>query len=443
MRVLPLQAQVFVGTVTLLAGAILFASLPPAGPVGWTAETALAVVLGVVAFTAARIRPVDLSHTIKFNLCASVAFAALLAVGQVTAIWIAALGMVVATVLPRWGCPCRWYQMVFNAATYVLSIAAAGFVYAPFDRGFPLLRTPENGLGLLLAALTFFLVNAGLMTAIVGLVQQQQEFLSGWLIRVRQLAPLYGGLLVAAAVAVVVFSYSPPASLVMVFPVVTMYMTVRSTFMVRTETIRALEGLATEIDARDHYTAQHSERVAFYAGRMAQGLGRFTPQQMDLIVRTARIHDVGKLNVPSGVLHKPGPLDEHEMAEMRRHAQHGADFVGRFSDYRDGRDFILYHHERYDGAGYPHGLRGEQIPLGARIMAVADAFDAMTSNRPYRPAMSYERAIFELRRMSGKQFDPEVVAAFERAVRPDDLTTTREPGRTFVPQTVELSTAQA
>ena len=139
-----------------------------------------------------------------------------------------------------------------------------------------------------------------------------------------------------------------------------------------------------------------------------------------MIVGVAKIHDLGKLNLWPEMLNKAGPLDDVERLEMNRHPAYGAKILAGFVDYRHAREIILHHH-RYDGRGYPAGLRGDQIPLGSRIIAVVDAFDAMTSHRPYRGALSYERAVAELRANAGAQFDPAIVEAFVNAVRAEDI----------------------
>jgi HD-GYP domain-containing protein (c-di-GMP phosphodiesterase class II) len=139
---------------------------------------------------------------------------------------------------------------------------------------------------------------------------------------------------------------------------------------------------------------------------------RLAPADADLVVSAARVHDVGKISTDNRILLKAGPLTEEERAQIMAHPADGANLVGQFSMYGKGRDFIRHHHERWDGTGYPDGLAGEQIPLGARIIAVADAFDAMTSDRPYRTSMPAEEAVAELVRCSGTQFDARVVEVF-------------------------------
>jgi diguanylate cyclase (GGDEF)-like protein len=173
--------------------------------------------------------------------------------------------------------------------------------------------------------------------------------------------------------------------------------------------------LAETIDARDSGTAQHSQAVSRYARVAAVGLG--LPQTLiERVALAGVLHDVGKIGVADAVLQKRGPLDEEDWAHIRRHPELGARILAG-ADLPDIAEWVFAHHERVDGSGYPLGLRGEEIPLGARILAVADAYEAMTSTRPYRAAMPHEDAAAELRRCAGTQFDARVVEALLAAQR--------------------------
>jgi hypothetical protein len=165
------------------------------------------------------------------------------------------------------------------------------------------------------------------------------------------------------------------------------------------------------IDARDPYTARHSEKVAGYAVQLAESLG-LPPCACERIRLAGLLHDVGKVALERSVLHKPGRLSDEEWEQVRAHPGMSAHIIGgvqRFAEFLDG---ARHHHERFDGDGYPDGLKGEEIPFDARILAVADAYDAMTSDRSYRAALSHEEALRRLEEGSGAQFDPVCVRAF-------------------------------
>jgi HD-GYP domain-containing protein (c-di-GMP phosphodiesterase class II) len=175
--------------------------------------------------------------------------------------------------------------------------------------------------------------------------------------------------------------------------------------------VSALLSLCEAIEARDPYTRGHSVRVARMARVVGIRLGCNESQLARLSLGGA-LHDVGKLVVSEAILNKPGPLTDEEMAEVREHPEIGARLVALDRTLRPALDGVLYHHERWDGGGYPAGRAGSEIPLEARILAVTDSFDAMTSNRAYRPALPGVRAIEEVDRCTGTQFDPDVAAVF-------------------------------
>lgn len=176
----------------------------------------------------------------------------------------------------------------------------------------------------------------------------------------------------------------------------------------------SIRAVIRALDAMDGATARHSEKVAEYATLIARQLN-LPPAQVDRIRWAALLHDVGKLSIPPEVLNKNGPLNEKEWAIVKRHPVESVRIVGDVTRLHALLPAVRHHHERMDGRGYPDGVRGSQFPLEARIISVADAFDAMTSNRPYRAALSPDEAFRELRRNEGTQFDPKVVRAFLHA----------------------------
>ncbi|WP_372498623.1 HD-GYP domain-containing protein [Yinghuangia soli] len=178
----------------------------------------------------------------------------------------------------------------------------------------------------------------------------------------------------------------------------------------------SVRSLLRAVEVKDGYTRAHSERVAYAAVLIAREIG-MPEHRVTLLRYAALLHDVGKLGVPTRLLTKSGPLDADERETIQRHPQCGADLVRDLDFLGEGRDGILHHHERMDGRGYPSGLSGTDIPEFARVIAVADAFDAMTSTRSYRRSRPIEAALDELQRCSGAQFDPRMVAALETALR--------------------------
>ena len=172
-----------------------------------------------------------------------------------------------------------------------------------------------------------------------------------------------------------------------------------------------LRGLAAALEARDVETSGHSNRVVAFCIRLGRQLG-LSDDEMVALECGALLHDIGKIGVPDAILFKPGPLTDDEWRLMRRHVEYGAGILQGIDFLKDASKVVQQHHEKYDGSGYLLGLSGEEIYLGARIFAVADAVDAFTSDRPYRAGRSFEEALVELDRCAGQHFDPRVVRAF-------------------------------
>lgn len=179
-----------------------------------------------------------------------------------------------------------------------------------------------------------------------------------------------------------------------------------------------LEALGNALDLRDAETEGHSKRVTAYTLALARAIGISSPETRG-IARGAFLHDIGKMAIPDGILLKPGKLDDAEMAQMRTHSDLGYNMLRRIDYLDDAAEIVWTHHERFDGKGYPRGLGETEIPLGSRLFAVADTLDAMTSDRPYRRACTFEQARVEILRCSGSQFDPAVTSLYARM--PDQM----------------------
>ena len=172
-----------------------------------------------------------------------------------------------------------------------------------------------------------------------------------------------------------------------------------------------LSSFSAALEARDPYLRGHSARVTTFAERLALALG-WRGERLDVLRLGGSLHDVGKIAVSVAVLRKRGPLTDEELGQIRRHPVTGARLVECFADFEPALPYVLHHHERWDGSGYPHGLSGGEIPLEGRLLCVVDAFDAMISRRAYRPALTIDEALGELERCAGSQFDPMLAETF-------------------------------
>jgi putative nucleotidyltransferase with HDIG domain len=192
--------------------------------------------------------------------------------------------------------------------------------------------------------------------------------------------------------------------------------------------VDTVTSLAFAIDAKDQYTNGHSQKVSGYAVTIAQALG-MPPAETEELRLAAMLHDIGKVGIPETILHKSGPLDASEWETMKTHTDLGSKILEPLQAMTHIREMIRHHHEFYDGSGYPDRLEGDNIPYGARVIAIADAYDTITSERTYKKARTPEDAFAELERCAANQFDPEIVRVFVEAMR-------RAPR-----QTIEISSA--
>ena len=298
----------------------------------------------------------------------------------------------------------------FNAGQRGLSYLAAGLVYhAMLDRD--RLGPDVAGFGgivaLIAAALTAHFVTTMIVAVAAGL-QLSTNPLRVFAVTFRaDLAP--EAAMAALAIQTAFLLREQPILVpIVALPLGLVYVAMRETGRLRTDTFRAMADLVEVVELRDPYTAGHSRRVAELARAIALRLG-LTNEEADIIESAGLVHDLGKVGIDPEVLSNPGKLSAEEFTEMRRHPVLGADVIARFAAYGDGWQLIRHHHERWDGNGYPDGVAGEAIPLGARILAVADTYDALTSARPYRGAQTSSFALQILSDGAGSQWDPAVV----------------------------------
>ncbi len=202
-----------------------------------------------------------------------------------------------------------------------------------------------------------------------------------------------------------------------------LYMSSEPVFHALSAEIQGLVALAKKVERKDSHTQEHCERIQSLSMLVGEKM-KLPPDRLELLIYAAFLHDIGKIGIPDDILNKKGPLTPEEWQEIVKHPTAGRAIIEK-TFLRDAGSIIEQHHERYDGTGYPHGLKGDEILVEARIIAVVDAFDAMISDRPYRVAMTNEEAIAELKRCAGSQFDSGVVDVF------NDVISTYPPGVSF------------
>jgi putative nucleotidyltransferase with HDIG domain len=392
-----------VGVIVAGAAGLGLAALGPRP--GATEELlVIAILLGLA--TVAQIWPVHLSLKVKLTVDDTPLFAAALLLGPFVAILVAAVSALVGLHLRNAKMP--WYNRAFTAAVSALATGAAATAYlALVDGTQPLLAQP---LPILAAGGARYLTQTALVDIAVALQMKRRPFASFWTLHRRDLAQTTG-LYLLGAIAAASAHGQPLALVLFAVPMVAMLITLRDSARVREQTRAAILELADLIDLRDPYTHGHSQRVAALAERLARRL-KLQYSQIELIRDAARVHDIGKIGTNDLVLLKAGPLDANEQEEMRRHVEIGHRLLRRLPEFWEGAELVLAHHERHDGKGYPRGLQGDELPLEVSVISVADTYDAMTSDRPYRRGMGWEQVRAELLRCRGTQWREIAVDAF-------------------------------
>jgi hypothetical protein len=413
MRNFSLTVRAYILGIALIALA-LFASAVNLGGLNVIIEQPLLAGLLVAAIAASSSFPVHTPPKSKITTETTAIFATLLLFPPPAAIAMAALGKFISyQVFLRK----QWGHTLFEVAQTALYTGLGGLSYHNLvsEPLTSVINLPSGLLTLVGVALIMHVVNVFLVAGAVAL-QTNRSLIRVWVTYNSYDLPQHAALYVMGPLAALVAQISAWALCLMVIPVALIYISFRNNSLLRFQTKEAVEALADTIDMRDPYTFQHSQRVARYARELAVKMG-LSEDVVDTIESAARVHDLGKIGVDTSILAKPAALSEAEWAKMRKHPEIGASIVGRFPFFRSGQELILHHHERYDGQGYPQGLKGDSIPVGARVIAVADAFDAMTTDRPYRRALPPRSVLQELEQHKGDQWDPQVVEVLTRILR--------------------------
>jgi diguanylate cyclase (GGDEF)-like protein/putative nucleotidyltransferase with HDIG domain len=420
MKALPVQARIYVASIIGL-GATLLLTLRPFKTLDFPLLFLALLILSCVTSVYKVHLPLARSGS-TMSVSYAVDFASLLLLGP-------GATMLVGAASAYSQCTFRikernpTYRTLFSMACLIVTVQAAGYAYVELGGvpgQFDLQTLPKPLVG---AATTYFIVNTLTVATAIAL-STRQSVVRVWNENFLWSAPSYFvGAGAAALGAWMIDEFS--AKWLVPLAAAPIYLTYRTykVYLGRIEDeqrhvremadlhLATIEALALAIDAKDQTSQSHIRRVQLYATSVARAMG-MSENEVQGVKTAALLHDIGKLAVPEHILSKPGPLTPEEFQKIRAHPKVGADIVSSVPFPYPVAPLILSHHERWDGKGYPAGLKGAQIPLGARILSVVDYFDALMAERPYHKAMSYEAAVGLLQQEAGKGLDPEVVARF-------------------------------
>ena len=399
-----LKLKVYIGVVT--GGAIglfiyLFSTLS-FSPNMW-----LIFICFLVLSTFAEFIPVELPRGGSITIGFPIDFVIILVYGPVFAMLITALSAIIGVTVKG---KTSWYKIIFDASQYALSAGIAGIVYQYTGGIIGFQNFFKFILPAVLCAFTYCLINLILVTIVISLAQGVRVT-TVWRINFKEILPSYlAEAPIGFLMAIIYVQVGAGGILLFFLPLLLarrsfeLYTKMQKMYL---ETIRTL---VAAIDAKDPYTKGHSERVTQTSIALARKLN-LPEGEIDNIEYAALLHDIGKIGISDNILGKNSSLTDKEFDKIKEHPVMGAKIVEPVEFLKDSYKTVYHHHERYDGDGYPDGLKGEDIPISARIIAVADAYDAMGSDRPYRKKLNKDKILEELKDQSGKQFDPEVVKA--------------------------------
>lgn len=349
------------------------------------------------------------------------------------------------TRLPEEGRASWFRRASFNTGMYIIAATLAGWTFLLLGGTPGQIISPRNVIPTVAAATVDTLANIAILIGVLS-IQTGRSVQSIWKKDFRWSAPIsiVGGIIGGGVLAMAYEGYGVLGLAIFFVPVLSigysfrLYVNNSKSYVTRLQVLnqdlertnlQLFKTLAAVIDAYDMYTYGHSTQVAVYCSAIAEKMN-LSPEDRDTLLKAALVHDIGKVGISDTIIRKPGPLTDEEYNIVKRHPDIGAKIVGQMSGLHAVVPLVRHHHERWDGKGYPDGLQGEEIPLGARILSLADTVDTLCSDRPYRATRSFKAVLEEIKRCSGTQFDPQVVEAF--------LKVAEEKGRDFFKNSAAL-----
>jgi len=374
------------------------------------------VLFGLLAFAADNLSaPLPKAGSVSINN--AIFFSSMILFGPSTAILVTAFSIFNIREFVK---KVPYYKHLFNAGQYFISMGIACIIFEnTYSRNAVNFFNLSNIGFIFLAAYIGFFINT-LLTAGAISISENRNFVNIWIYNYAWIIP-FQIFLVAMSIAVAFLyrSYGPFTIVFTSLPLIIAQYTYMLRMKERKALLNSIMQIVKIIDIKDSYTAGHSVRVAEYAEKIARKL-RLNEYDVEILTNLANLHDIGKVQIDLSTLNKPGKFNESDWIEMEKHPRVGYEIVKEIVFLKDSAKAILYHHERIDGKGYPCGIRGDEIPLFAKILSVADAYDAMTTDRPYRPALMQKKAIKELQRFAGKEFDAKISSIMVEIIKEEN-----------------------
>ena len=426
---LPLRAAVLVTLLVAVSLASLgwgFAHLPQA-----TTESLILFFVFAVLAVFAEVYATWIP-AYKWEISSSIAIylAGLFILGPNLVLPLVFFSSIVSELLLRWGTRrAEWstalVPVAFNVGQVVTALTVAGILIRVLGYNVLAMRSASDFAVAIAAFLVFFVLNVSLVVGIIS-ITQRRSFWHLLFENLRAFIIQYAVLCVSAILLAVLRSISVWHVFLALFPLTLVHISFRSYLKLQTQARSTFERISQLLDTRDHYTAVHSSEVAELAVEIGREMGM--PQgELEQIDIAARVHDIGKVAIPDSILLKPGPLNDAEWAVMKTHSVVSAQLIEGLEIYSSVADAVRHEHERWDGSGYPDGLSGEAIPVISRVIAAADIYNALSTDRPYRRAFSHDETTRMIREMRGSDIEPLVADALLRVVERQHAKETARP----------------
>jgi putative nucleotidyltransferase with HDIG domain len=409
MKALPRGAQFFIIVVFGLGAVAAFSTLPAlaSNPPLIVPTILLSVIIAVLDLLPVPFR----KNQAEFLLSTAIKLAGVIVMPAPVVL----LAVFCGTILSESWLRKAWFRLIFNVGSLTITVLIDILLYSLLHQpGYGIIDSFQNVGAVLVLGISDITINSLAMSLILALTARM-PVRSVWddtfkPVLWHEMTMLPIGVFIA-----MLWKVTPWSVVLSIPPLLLARHAYKMVTDLEWQTREALQALARVLDERDEQTSAHSELVSKYSKMIANEMG-LALSEIDVIARAAWLHDIGKVGMRNEILYKPGSLSAEEREQAKRHAIIGGEFLTKFPLFEKGADLVRHHHEWWNGGGYPDALEGEAIPLGARILAVADAYQAMTDERPYRKPLGERIALDELRRGAGTQFDPKVVDAFFRAM---------------------------
>jgi len=394
----------------IIAGIALFAYFMQDFPIGRFKEVLLFIVLIVVADTAQITLP---RGGASIYASSPIDLACIVLLGTPATAFVEAAASLFSEVFIQRRAPMK---IAFNVPLLIMTVGAAGLAYHAFPPEWTSLDSPRFLVPLTVCGIVYYSVNTFSISMVIGLRAGKNPLHIWKQNYMWTFFHIFAFLPLGAIIALVYSAYGPWSVLLFIIPLFLARYTFKLYVEMKEAHINTVAALTSAIDANDPFTHGHSYRVSRYALRLGHAMGLST-QDLEILEYGALLHDIGKIAIQHEILMKKEKLNDEDYVTLKRHPTIGADIVENLKFLKEAAVLVRYHHEQPNGRGYPEGLRDEEIPVGARIILVADAFDAMTSDRPYRKGMAVEKVIEQFDKFKGLQFDLQITQLMLKMLR--------------------------